>query len=555
MSKDEGRVRPSFLYVLSFLGMAICLFSSMGHDIESVPLGTPFGLFGLLPFSYWVGILFLTISLGIGLRSGSETVFFVQTVLLFVALWGAPAMFSKYPTVWDSYVHYSSSLELVRNGFIPNNDVNSYAFNYPGFFVLGASYVLLGDPDPLLFLRLYPVFAAIMTLAALYLFARTYVPKLDYRLALIFSAFANVWLQFNYSPQSMGLVAGLLIFVCLEREGKEWLYAAMFLFAYVVISHPTTLIFVLGAIALKEIVARVIRVAVARRHPIKWGRPWPVGVFILIWLGWFFTGASSFSLNLVEFITSRLDALMNINEGIQQQIAMRTTPENILGTLYPQLRTGMMAVFAALTLLALLVYLIQRRKGPVNMPSNILALFLIALGIIPLDIVFFNGQLYDRGIMYIVLVAPIVFVPLLMGKGRRFARPILGVLVALVVIAGASTMFYQEALYVTNDRGIKAADYLSQLDPKWVAGGFYPIDVWSEHGESYDRVRMISLWNQSPELVASWMGSGVFLFDDTTEMWYRQWGIQEVYAYYTSTAPYHYKVYDNGMYWAMYVAR
>jgi hypothetical protein len=46
-------------------------------------------------------------------------------------------------------------------------------------------------------------------------------------------------------------------------------------------------------------------------------------VFILIWLGWFFTGASSFSLNLVEFITTRLDALMNINEGIQQQVVMR----------------------------------------------------------------------------------------------------------------------------------------------------------------------------------------------------------------------------------------
>lgn len=555
MSKDEGRVRPSFLYALSFLGMAICLLSSLGYQIESVPLGTPFGYFGLLPFSYWVGILFMTLSLAIGLRSGSETVFFVQAVLLFVALWGAPAMFSTYPTVWDSYVHYDSSLQLVRNGMLPTNDANSYAFNYPGFFVLGASYILLGNPDALLFLRLYPVFAAIMTMAALYLFARTYVPKLDYRLAFLFSAFANVWLQFNYSPQSMGLVAGLLIFVCLEREGKEWLYAAMFLFAYVVISHPTTLIFVLGAIALKEIVARLIRATVARRHPIKWGRPWPVGVFILIWLGWFFTGASSFSLNLVEFISTRLSALMNINEGISQQIALRTSPVNILDPIYSQLRTGMMAAFAALTLIALLVYLIERRKGPVSMPSNILALFLIALAIIPLDIVFFNGQLYDRGIMYIVLVAPIVFVPLLMGKKHRYARPLLGALVALVVVAGASTMFYQEALYVTNSKGIAAAEAMSQLDPPWVAGGFYPIDVWSEHGESYDRVRMVSLWNQSPELVVSWMGSGVFLFDDTTEMWYTQWGIQEVYNYYASTAPDHYKVYDNGMYWAMYVAR
>ncbi|MBI0583541.1 MAG: hypothetical protein ISF22_04860 [Methanomassiliicoccus sp.] len=555
MRKVEARVRPSFLYLLTFLGMAICLLSSLGYNIQEVPLGTPFGMFGLLPFSYWVGIIFMVMSLAIGLRSESETLFYVQALILFMMLWSVPAMFQQYPTVWDSYVHYDSTLELVRAGTLPNDDTYSYAFNYPGFFVFGASYVLLGNPDALLFLRLYPVFASILTVSTVYIFTRTYVPKIDYRLAFLFAAFANVWLQFNYSPQSMGFVAGLMIFVCLEREGREWLYAAMLLFAFIVISHPTTLIFVLGAIALKEILARVVRVAAARRQPIKWGRPWPVGVFILIWLGWFFTGASSFSINMVEFITNRLAALANINESVQQQITMRTTPENILGVLYPQLRTGMVAVFAGLTVLALIVYLIQRRKGPVNMPRNILALFLIALAIIPLDIVFFNGQLYDRGILYIVLVAPLVFVPLLLPKSRRFIRPVLGVLVALVVVAAASTMFYQETLYITNSKGIAAADHLSQSDPAWVAGGFYPIDVWSESGEQYQRVRMVSLYNQTPEVAASWQGSGAFLFDQTTENWYRQWGIQEVYTFYEGFAPQNYKVYDNGNYWVMYVAR
>ena len=80
MSKEEGKIRPVFLYALSFLGMAICLLSSLGYEIESVPLGTPFGYFGLLPFSYWVGILFLTLSLGLGIRTDSETAFLIQAM-------------------------------------------------------------------------------------------------------------------------------------------------------------------------------------------------------------------------------------------------------------------------------------------------------------------------------------------------------------------------------------------------------------------------------------------------------------------------------------------
>jgi hypothetical protein len=208
---------------------------------------------------------------------------------------------------------------------------------------------------------------------------------------------------------------------------------------------------------------------------------------------------------------------------------------NILGAIYPQLRTGMMAIFAALTLLALLAFLIQRRKGPVSMPSNILALFLIALAIIPLDIVFFNGQLYDRGIMYIVLVAPIVFVPLLMGKKHRYARPLLG---------SSSPWWSSPAPRRCSIRKRCTSPIAGASPPpttcrSWTQMGRWRIlsrrRVERERGELQPRQDGLPVESE-PELVVSWMGSGIFLFDDTTEMWYTQWGIQEVYVYYSSAA-------------------
>jgi hypothetical protein len=288
----------------------------------------------------------------------------------------------------------------------------------------------------------------------------------------------------------------------------------------------------------------------------RWDRPWPVGAFILIWLGWFFTGAASFSLNLVQFITERIQFLGMINETVANQWNLRATPENILGALYPQLRTGTVGLFILLTGLAFIAFLLLRRRGPANFPKNILALFLIPFLIIPLDTLFFNGQLYDRGILYLVLVAPLIFVPLLLTHRWKHIRPALAIAITLVVVLCASTMYYQEALYINNDQGIAASTFLAEdAPPTYVVGGYYPYDVWSGSGEGYQRIKISSLYNQTTEQVSSYYGAGTFMFDNTTELWYRQWGIMPMYTFYQDQAPHNYKVYDNGAYWIMYVPR
>ncbi len=564
MREVDTRVRPSFLYALSFIGLGICVASSLGSELQRIPLGTPFGLLGLLPLAFWLGVAIMVGSMALGLRAGSETLFFVQVLLLFLAIWGIPAMFVKYPDVWDSYMHYNSALEIARTGTIPNAPTFIYAFNYPGFFALGASYSLIGSPPALDFLKYYPLFAAALTLAAIYLFVRTYVPRMGYRLVFLFAAFVNVWLQFHFSPQSLGLACGLLIFVCLEREGRDWRLAALVLFAFVVISEPTILIFVLGAIVFKEFFSRLYRFTFARKRPIAWDRPWPVGVFILIWLGWFFTGASSFSLNLVQFVTNRIQFLGQINEGVSNQIDIRTTSANILGVVYPQIRTATLGLFVLFTLLAFVVFLFWRKRSPANLPTNILPLLILPFILIPLDTVFFNGQLYDRGILFFMLVAPLVFVPLLFTKRRKYIRPLLVVGTLVAVVLCCSTLFYQETLYINNDQGIAASDFLASHVPQtYVVGGYYPYYVWGSTSENYRRFQITEVYNQTTEQLSSSYGSGTYLFDNTTlqwyqqynttRLWYQQWALISAYSFYANQAPRYYKVYDNGNYWAMFV--
>ena len=540
------------------MGFAIVVASSIGHEVQTIATDVPFGLLGLLPLSYWIGMLIMLTSLLIGFKHGTERLFFFQSLVIFLALWGAPTLFERFPSTWDTTMHYYSSLEIARQGTMPLSPEFSYAYNYPGFFVLGSSYIVMADPPAILFLRAWSLFAAFFTLASIYLFVRTYVPGFDYRLTFLIAAFANVWLQFNFSPQSLGLAAGLLIFVCLEREGIEWRLAALGLFTFIVLAHPTTLIFVLGAILLKEVAGRVYRIFVGRRKGVKKDRPWPLGAFILIWLGWLLTGSSSFSKGLAEFILMRLSYIMYAGQTVVTQVAMRTSPENVLGTIYPQIRLGSVVLFAGATILALIVLLYYRKKKPRVVPSNILALFILPILLVPLDTLFFNGQLYDRGLLFLMLVAPLIFVPLLILRAGRYIRPTLTIIAVLIVIAASSTIFYQESLYISSERSIAATDYLSNRGPDtYVVGGFYPYDVWSDTPEKYQRIKYNTAYGsderpESIDNITQYFGRGGYLFDHTSELWYRQWGIYYMYSFYEEQARDNYRIYDNGDHYVIY---
>lgn len=543
------KIRSSLLYAMAASGFLVILGSSLGFGLESISVGRQFGLFEVLPFGYWLGLGIMVSSVLLGLRNGDERLFLVQVLLIFVSLWGAAALFEKNPSVWDTYIHYLSADRIVGTGTMAASGPYDYSFNYPGFFVLSASYSSLAGEPVLLFLRFYPLFSATFMLVAMYLFVRTYVPTVHSRYALIICVLANVWFQVHFSPHSLGLASGLLVFVCLERDGFEWKLAALALFTFVVVSHPTTVMIVLGGVIAREVVIR-LQGLLARPLPSA-RKPWPVSVFFLIWMAWLFTGAVSFSGILIDVITARLGFMIYVPEAVAGTVASRTAED--LFPIPPKIRTAVIAVLVALVALSLLIYIITRKRRDYVLPPTILALFALPFVMVPMDILFFNGQLYDRAILILVLACPIILTIVLVSRLRR--RIVQGILISGLILAASfnmSTLFYNESLYIVSDEGIDASEFLSyhMADGALIIGAFCPQDVWTGERRDFRYMSYVDAFPARLGNITDDMPAAV-VFNPTVPSWYGRWGITFVYEFYEKDAGNHSRVYDNGVYWVI----
>ena len=150
-----------------------------------------------------------------------------------------------------------------------------------------------------------------------------------------------------------------------------------------------------------------------------------------------------------------------------------------------------------------------------------------------------------------MLVVPLFFVPTLLKK-RKVTAVFTTIIVAGIVVSCASTVFYQQSLYTSSAESIAASDYLSEEVPQtYVIGGYYPYKDWGD-GESYQRLQFSATYPTTVHEMASSSGSGSYLFDDTTELWYKQWGIEDRYDFYLNQEAMNSKVYDNGRYQVMF---
>jgi hypothetical protein len=542
------RVRSSFLALLAAVGFSLIVFSSIGQSIEWIPPENQFGLLQIVPLTYWFGLSLIAFSILLGIRNNNEYLFLFQILLLFVSIWGAPSFYEPYPSIWDSYFHYQSVNSIVRPG-ISSMDNLSYAFNYPGFFVLNAQYALLGDPSVLSFLRFYPIFASVLTLLALYLFIRSYIPSLHYRFALCICVLADVWIQVHFSPQSLGFVAGLMVLVCLEKEGLEWLLAAIAVFGYVVISHPTTAVLLLGTIGLREILLRTLRL-LKRKTPTKVEKSWPISIFLLIWISWIFTGALNYSGEISDMLFRRLEFLLGIPSAAVGQVVLRTSG-NIF-PIPPLIRIAVLGTLVVLTFASILIFVHWRRKFNLRLPANVLAIFTLPFIIIPLDITLLGGQFYDRGLIFIVLGSSIVLTIVMVGALKGRLRTLIAVGVMFLAGACMMTTFYQESLYVVSAESLSASDFLDDhiATDSFVFGGVYPDHIWGNSTSSnFNKFSFASFYPETYGNISRTSTTATaMVFDRTSELWHRQWGMTRIYEFYLRDAGAYNRVYDNGAY-------
>jgi hypothetical protein len=541
------KIRSSLLLLLALLGFAFVLISSMRFGIEWIPTSLQFGLLQMLPITYWLGVGLIASSIVLGVRNGNDGLFLCQALLLFVSVWGAPALFERFPSAWDTYLHFQSAQGIIQLGHLDPSLAYTYQNNYPGMFVVTASYFSLGNPDVLTFLRFYPLISASITLVAIYVFLRTYFPGQSSRFALLVAVMANVWIQLAFSPQSLGLATGLLVFAFMEREGLRWHLIALTAFIFLVISHPTTTLFVAGGLVGREILVRLGYWS-KRTAAIAKERPWPVFLFIAVWVLWLLTAARTYLNTLADDVMNRLSYVTYLADTVPATFTSRTSAN--IWTIAPQIRLLAVGLFALLALITLFLYLWTRKKRIFIMPANVLALFLIPFFFIPADIMLLNAQLYDRGILWIMIASPVIFT---FGLAFLRKRPKLrlGTMVLVIGVSALcmSTIFYQEALYVVSGQSVNASEFLAQSvdNDTTVIGGRVPVPVWNPAlHQDYTGLAYYAFYQVPISNLTRNLGKVVVVFDRSSALWQTQYGDNA--AYYFEQIGNNSKVFDNGGY-------
>jgi hypothetical protein len=537
---------------MSLAGFLLVISSAVGSHIESVPVSNQLGLLQMVPPLYWLGIGTMALALVLGMRSPNHLVFFAQAAFLYLAIWGTPAFFESYASGWDVYLHYYSAQNIVRIGHIDPQFSFTYENNYPGLFMLIAAFNVLAQPDAFSFLRFYPLFSSALTLLSIYLFTRTYVPGLDHRLSFVLAMMADVWVQVAFSPQSIGLAVGLFVFVFLEKSGRKWQFLALASFSFLVISHPTTTILVMGGLVSREIFIRIRKLW--RRHSteVKERRVWIVSAMAIVWVLWLLTAANTYFQFLLTDIGNRIEYLLKVSDTVSGAVGLRTGGN--LWLYAPYIRLATVGVFTLMALFALFLGVRRRFHGE-KVPISCLVLFLFAFLFIVLDILLLNSQLYDRGIMLLILSASVI-----LAFGFRYVKAIKPVHVVAIAIAFImagtcwSTVFYQEGLVAVSQESVDASHFITErLPPGFtVIGGHLVMPVWEGGVREFEPVPYYLYYNQTQHDLARVGIPSVAVFDKVSLLWSTQYSGLFYYNFYLTNATFNSQVYDNGNYQVVY---
>jgi hypothetical protein len=187
-----------------------------------------------------------------------------------------------------------------------------------------------------------------------------------------------------------------------------------------------------------------------------------------------------------------------------------------------------------------------------RIPANVLALFILPFIIIPLDIIVFKGQFYDRGLLFLVLGSSIIITLVMIGTLKGALRAVIVVLVVVLAGAAMTTTFYQESLYAVSAESVNASDFLNShmQNGSVVMGGLYPDHVWgSSAPTSISKFKYTTAFPDSYSNVSERASSiTAIVFDRSAELWNRQYGTIRIYDFYLDETPTLDRVYDSGAY-------
>ncbi len=544
-------MRRKLSLVSFFLGLAICVASCGSYSISYIPATYEFGLIQVLPPLFWFGFAVCLISLLEGINRDKESVFFTKSLLLAMLIWNIPTLLLSHPYAPDTYIHIFEATPIMLSGHVPaasetlHRLFHYYPASFPGYFILLSSVFQITDIAPLEFAKYYPLFSSAVTFLVIWLFFKTFLPSAGYRWALFLAILANVYMQFHSSPQSVGLICGVLTLVALEKADPRWRFIAILLFAYVTISHPTTAFIVLSAAGL----AWLLRMLLVRdRRTLLESVP----LLVIGWVAWSMFYAIPFQQSVAGLATTAptVPTMPTVpatpTAPAVPTVATAPTTGISLLDIYiseswrrlnvafywaPRIRLVVLGVFS----LGSVYYLVRQWLIKASRSQKLLitcTAFLTAPVIMTLlDITLIRiGQLHDRYFLFFVLIASILLVRFAEG----FRHPIRknGFLLALVflVLSSFTTVYYQSSLFITSDETVSASEFINSNTSCQVIGGWLVPDLADPYQSA--RLRQSQFRHLYPRPLSSLAVTSVIVFDDHDRLWYQVWRGIEKYDFY-----------------------
>lgn len=536
-ASTHSPTRQKLSLIFFFSGLALAITSCAGYSINYIPATYEFGLIQILPPLFWVGFAICLLSLLEGINRDSERVFFIKSLLLSMLIWNIPMLLLKNIYYWDSYSHIFEATPIMLSGHIPFASetlphlFNYYPVSFPGYHILLTSIFQVANIDPLEFAKYYPLFSSAVTFLAIWLFFKTFLPATNYRWALLIAMLANVYMQFHVSPQSAGLVCGILTLVALEKADFRWRAIAVLLFAYIIVSHPTTAFIVLSAAGL----AWFLRVLLIRDRKLLLEL---APLFVIGWIAWSFLYASSFRQGVAGQAMAAPIVPGAPTTGITfLDIFIVEAWKRLYGVFYwaSRMRFIVLGVFA----IGSVYYLVHQWLDKANHSQRLLityTAFLMAPVIMTLiDIAFLRtGQLHDRYFLFFLLIASILVVRLV-EESRHLIRK-KGFLLALVFLAlfNFTTVYYQSSLFIISDETVSASEFVNSSTSSHVIGGQLVPDINNPYQSAI--LRQSRFYHLYPEPLSSLGVPTVIIFDDHDRLRYQVWYDMKQYEFYIQEA-------------------
>jgi len=416
-----------------------------------------YGLFQVLPTYFWLGLLLYVLGFLVLVREVGNKTFVILLVTLNIMIVGAAVFVEPNARVQDTWWHLGTAARIVELGTTGSIRTGNLIYlNWPGSFILTAVVSIVSNIPLTSYIRIFPLASSAFFSLGYYTFLPCLVRnELHRRLGAAVLVFLDPWLQFHNSPQAFGLMLLPLLLLCSTKTEVKWALISMLVFLSLVISHPTTSLFVLSLLIMWNILARL-----TKKH-LHMARG-PALLSLILLTAWTVYNSQIFDWNVLRFAES----IGNLSQFEQSM----TLVERGLGLQPSMLRLATALLAAVLGIAGLLLTRRNIERLVIGLGWTSTCVFIAIYDFFILRASFRDRTFTFLGLLTAPLMIELIFEHRMLDFSKLRMRSLVGLFTILLLASNLYGFYYLENDFVVNDSNIAAMRFAADHVPTRIFG-------------------------------------------------------------------------------------